>query len=65
MKQNNNFEKKRKKVYCNNCGKFGHYYRQCLEPIISYGIIGFCLLDDDISKISENTRKSQKKVRIN
>lgn len=24
---------------CNNCNKVGHYYNQCTEPIISYGLI--------------------------
>jgi ADP-ribose pyrophosphatase YjhB (NUDIX family) len=32
------FYKKRKK-YCNNCGKYGHYFRECKYPITSYGII--------------------------
>lgn len=25
--------------YCNNCGNYGHYYRECKNPILSYGII--------------------------
>jgi 8-oxo-dGTP pyrophosphatase MutT (NUDIX family) len=28
-------------VYCLNCGKYGHYTKKCLYPIISLGIIGF------------------------
>ena len=32
--------------YCNNCGNFGHYYRDCRYPILSYGII----LYDDTNK---------------
>ena len=27
------------KSYCGNCGKIGHIYRRCTEPIISLGII--------------------------
>jgi 8-oxo-dGTP pyrophosphatase MutT (NUDIX family) len=29
------------KLYCGNCGKYGHVYRRCLSPIISNGIILF------------------------
>ena len=25
--------------YCNNCGNYGHVYRNCRHPILSYGII--------------------------
>ena len=28
-------------VYCGNCGKLGHIYRRCTEPITSLGIILF------------------------
>lgn len=26
-------------MYCNNCGKRGHIFKSCTDPIISYGII--------------------------
>jgi 8-oxo-dGTP pyrophosphatase MutT (NUDIX family) len=48
---NNNLEIKkdiRKNIYCNNCGKYGHVYKKCLEPVTSYGIITFKL--DNIMK---------------
>ncbi len=28
-------------ITCINCGKIGHIFKNCLKPIISYGIIGF------------------------
>lgn len=36
---NNHVWKKREYIYCNNCGKYGHVYKKCYEPIMSYGII--------------------------
>ena len=38
-KTNNNF--------CNNCGKFGHLYHQCKNPITSIGIIPFTKVGDE------------------
>ena len=32
------------KNYCSNCGKYGHYFKKCNEPITSLGII--CLKFD-------------------
>lgn len=29
------------KYYCNNCGKYGHVFQKCSQPINSYGIIAF------------------------
>lgn len=31
--------KKRPSVFCANCGGFGHVYKTCNHPIISYGVI--------------------------
>ena len=30
-----------KNIYCTNCGKVGHNYKNCKNPIISYGIMLF------------------------
>ena len=29
----------KQKLYCGNCGKIGHTYKKCLDPITSLGII--------------------------
>ena len=36
--------------YCNNCGKTGHYFKKCLEPITSMGIIAFKIDLKNLSK---------------
>jgi hypothetical protein len=28
-------------IHCSNCNKLGHYFRECKEPITSYGIIAY------------------------
>ena len=35
----NHKHRKHSTVYCGNCGKLGHVYKVCYEPIISLGII--------------------------
>lgn len=39
------------KKFCNNCGKLGHVYKKCREPIISIGII--CIDIKDKKKCSK------------
>jgi ADP-ribose pyrophosphatase YjhB (NUDIX family) len=34
--------------YCNNCGKNGHLYHQCKQPITSIGIISFRKINDSV-----------------
>jgi len=41
FKINNNCNGQNVNNYCNNCGKNGHLYHQCKQPIISIGIIAF------------------------
>ena len=51
MNYNNNYEKNitiKKNFYCTNCNKKGHVYKNCLEPIISNGIIGIYIDNFDI-----------------
>ena len=32
---------------CNNCGKHGHMFSSCKYPIISYGVVLFCKINDE------------------
>lgn len=38
----------KKKLFCCNCGKHGHKYSKCNDPITSLGIIAIKINDDDI-----------------
>lgn len=38
---------RKKRLYCSNCGKYGHKYVKCNEPITSIGIIAIKLKDDN------------------
>ena len=37
--------------YCNNCGNYGHHYKNCKYPILSYGIILYNRKDKNNVKI--------------
>ena len=37
----------KKKIFCCNCGKYGHKYSKCIEPITSLGVIAIKVTDDD------------------
>jgi len=41
-------KKYKKNEYCGNCGKLGHIYKRCTEPITSLGIILFTIEDNII-----------------
>lgn len=36
----------RKKILCANCGKIGHEFKYCNEPITSFGIINIKIMDE-------------------
>ena len=48
----------KKQDYCNNCGNYGHLYKNCRHPILSYGIILYNT--NDIPKIIMIERKISK-----
>ena len=57
------------KYFCNNCGKTGHIYKKCTEPITSYGIIAFKIdfvnLNKDLDlNLSPNTFKNLENTNI-
>ena len=39
MNENDKYKNYKKKLFCCNCGKYGHKYSKCNEPIISLGVI--------------------------
>lgn len=43
--------------YCNNCGNFGHIYKNCRHPILSYGIILYHIDEEQNYKIIMVERK--------
>ena len=40
-KEKQNIENKITQLYCNNCGKYGHLFSNCVLPITSLGVIAF------------------------
>lgn len=44
--------------YCNNCGNVGHLYRNCLHPILSYGIILYKEVSDNEYELLMVERKN-------
>ena len=51
LKDLSTMKKKKKKYYCSNCGKFGHVFKKCKEPITSMGIICIKLETKEENKI--------------
>ncbi len=43
----NEYKNYKKKIFCCNCGKFGHKYSKCNEPITSLGIIAIRSINND------------------
>lgn len=51
----------RKKILCANCGKIGHEYRICNEPITSFGIINIKIMNDNNESLILKERFSTNK----
>ncbi len=51
MQKNRGFRKYKScpTTYCGNCGKYGHSFKSCGEPVTSYGVI-LIKVDDDLIK---------------
>ena len=45
------------KHFCNNCGNYGHLYRECRHPVLSYGILLFHKDKNNIFRIVLVERK--------
>lgn len=50
-----------KAIFCGNCGKRGHVYKNCYKPIISLGIM--CVKYDDLD-INEIIKKNKERGKI-
>jgi 8-oxo-dGTP pyrophosphatase MutT (NUDIX family) len=42
----------KKTIFCSNCGEYGHYLKNCLSPVTSYGVI-LVKLPDGFSQAEE------------
>ena len=54
-----NYQKR--KIICSNCGKNGHEYRSCHDPVTSYGIININVVDTNFENIFIKEKFSQRK----
>jgi 8-oxo-dGTP pyrophosphatase MutT (NUDIX family) len=45
---NNNYNKKDSLITCINCEQKGHTFRECLNPIVSNGVLAFKIIDGEI-----------------
>jgi len=51
-------------IYCGNCGKYGHIYKKCNQPIMSLGIICFKVIDGKIYYLLIKRKSSLNYVEI-
>lgn len=46
-----NYRSRGRNIICGNCGRRGHVYKECLEPIISIGIVAFKEVGDTLKYV--------------
>jgi 8-oxo-dGTP pyrophosphatase MutT (NUDIX family) len=67
--ENNKFyDDKKFKIHCSNCGKYGHIYKKCKDPIMSLGIINLFLDDNKLNSFFSNRYilgKIEERYRLN
>lgn len=51
----------KKKSFCANCGKIGHEFKSCYEPITSWGIINIGIVNDSSESLILKEKFSTKK----
>ena len=51
----------RRKILCANCGKYGHEFKNCHDPITSYGIINIDISDETTESLLFKDKFSTKK----
>jgi 8-oxo-dGTP pyrophosphatase MutT (NUDIX family) len=57
-------DRNKKKILCTNCGKNGHEYRKCSEPVTSFGIINIKIdgQDNEVEWIEQQYNTSKKNM---
>ena len=53
----NKFKQNHENMFCGNCGKLGHVYRRCTEPITSLGIILY--KNEEIGEDTEDLQQTK------
>jgi|SaaInlStandDraft_3_1057020.scaffolds.fasta_scaffold04513_3 8-oxo-dGTP pyrophosphatase MutT (NUDIX family) len=54
----------KKNIFCTNCGKYGHNYKMCRFPIISYGIIVTKIEDPSLTGILNDIMSSESPISV-
>jgi 8-oxo-dGTP pyrophosphatase MutT (NUDIX family) len=52
------------KAFCGNCGKYGHLFKDCTEPVISIGIVGYKIINNKVKLLAVMRRHSYAYVEL-